>query len=207
MEITLQGKTYTIDDAEALQQAITQLEIDSSTYQAENQGLKTKLDQLESQLTQKNDSSVDYDQLVGERLELWGQVLPHLRQDDESFMPDYRLSPLQIKVTYLNSLKHDNADWKEGLQERKDELISDSPSPTTIAFVNGLYSVLKPGSVSYQKKSHTDEVLESIMFGRHQGTLHTDTEEVAGTVTKIDHRAELTKKLQSKNPVNRKQAS
>lgn len=207
MEITLNGTTYTIDgdDAEALQQAITQLEIDSSGYLAENQGLKTKVSELQTQLELKTDSeSVDFDSLVGERLQIWSEVLPHLRHDDEDFEPNYNLSPLQVKVTYLNSLKVD-ADWKNELVQRKDDLMSDNPSATTIAFVNGLYSVLKTSGSVYKPVSHTDQVLESIMWGKHQGSTNTSKQDGrSGKVTKIDHRKKLQEAIEAKNPSRNK---
>lgn len=203
MEIKLQGKTYTIDgdDAEQLQTAITDLEVVASGYQAELAGTKTKLQELQTQLELKTDSeSVDFDSLVGERLQVWSEVLPHLRHDDEDFEPNYNLSPLQVKVAYLNSLKVD-ADWKSELLQRKDELLSDSPSPTTIAFVNGLYSVLKTSGSVYKPVSHTDQVLESIMWGKHQGSTNTSKQDGrSGKVTKIDHRKKLQEAIEAKNP-------
>lgn len=228
-QILLNGKIYTVDgdDAVLLREAVATLEKESNEtkvkldavnvqvtalttekndlatqaakFEAEATATKTKLDEATQQLEQKNDAAdVDYDELIKERLEIWSSVLPVLRHDSEDYKPDYSLDPLHIKLTYLMKRCADKADVIKGLQSRSDALKNGDKA--AIEYVEAMYTAFPPQTASEGTKSHTDSVLDSILFARHFTNDSDIEQETGGNVTRIDHRQELTKKLEAKNP-------
>lgn len=234
-QILLNNKIYTVegDDAVLLREAVATLEktatensqkLDQATQQVttltaqkndleakagkaegELAATKTKLDEATQQLQTKNDAAdVDYDELIKERLELWSEVLPVIRQDNENYQPDYSYTPLQIKLDYIFKTCKDQETLK-ALQERKARL--DEGDQGAIGFVEGVYLGLIKDTGKQKRATHTDSVLDSIMFGKHFSATHNDGSDESretGNVTRIDHRANLQKRMDAKNPANRK---
>lgn len=158
VSIPLSNRVFNVDgdDAQPLADAVATLLTHSdkmsanlSVLQGESEGHKTRADKAESELKEAKDQltktnqdledtrkakqdeqQVNFDQIIGERIGLWAQVLPTLRQNNDSFEADYSLDSTAIKRVYLLNIQP--------------ELKADEQFKTDSAYVNGLWSALKP---------------------------------------------------------------
>lgn len=187
----------------------TALDTKANKLEADLTATKTKLDEATTKLEEKTDADdIDFDGLIKERLELWADVLPVIRKDDENYEPNYDFTPLEIKVEYLFKTCADKEEIINGLKERKDKL--EANDPAAVAYVDAMYLALYSPSGSSDKPSHTDSVLGSIMFGRHistSGKTSTSTKTDGRGKEKVDYRQKQREAIEAKNPGRKKKAT
>lgn len=114
-------------------------------------------DTLQVKFEEATTPKLDGDEIsaeVGARLDTWKLVLPELRKDDASFVPDYKLDSTEIKQLYL--------------ERRRPSLDFNGKSPE---YVNALWDGLKPEHVDSDEEavSRTDSQLDSHFDRQGQG--------------------------------------
>jgi hypothetical protein len=147
--ITINDRKFEIEDEvlaseiEGLQSRHDSLAFHKSKLEGELAGVKTRLDEAESNKVTEEAIASD----IQERLDTWVVVLPALRSDKKDFQPDYKLPPNEIKQLYLKA-KHPNINL-----DGKDA-----------AFVEGVWEGLKPDTKSEDEQAidRTDALFDQL---------------------------------------------
>jgi hypothetical protein len=129
--VNLNNRKFDIED-ENLATEITALQsrydiaiTDKSKIEGELTGVKTRLDEAESNKMTEEAIALQ----ITQRLDTWVLVLPELRKDNKDFQPDYKLQATEIQKLYLKAKHpHVNLDGKDS------------------AFIMGVWEGLKPSS-------------------------------------------------------------
>jgi hypothetical protein len=184
-QILFQDQVYNLDgeDAISLKQELASFIKEANTWKQEAVDLKAKLDSLESLNEKVSDLEKEKARLEGElaatrlkldevvanrldsdainrevanRLKTWSEVLPYLRKQDASFVPDYTMNEYEIKKLYLSSrVKGDQKSYMDSL---------DIGTDVGKAAIDGLFFGLKPSvDAEARQTTHTDGIYTLIV--------------------------------------------
>lgn len=141
-----------------LNDRITSLSADLLASQAKADSIQDKFDALSLDRSVEIESRQDGDNVdiesilakhLPERMALWDEVLPIFRSDSEDFVPDYLMSPTEIKVAYLRHARPDLGDRLDSLDMNDDR---------SVGAIDGMYAAFNPRMNTQRSKKSANRV-------------------------------------------------
>lgn len=180
--ITDSAKETTLQtNLDTAQETIASKDTEISSLKGQLDSTKAELEKVKTESAESNTDSIDISKEVKDRLQVWKQVLPTLKNANEKFEMDAAFSVPQIKREYLKVKYPKLVSNLDGL---------DLNDPANVAYLNGMYdTAINQETAPTTSQNHVKTTFDSI-FGNDSTVVVTENQD------STDYRAELINTLE-----------